>query len=115
MVSLWAWPLLTGDTRGTAFRTMDETPEAKVRQAEWAEVGRRWADIPKEERLVLHPRFTLPIRAEMQAYQERRERKNRAKEAAKLGVAESEAWAEHAERERKAKLERAIRKVRARK
>jgi hypothetical protein len=88
--------------------------EAKVRLAEWAEIGRRWADIPRDERLALHPSVTLPIRAEMQAYQERRERKNKAKESARLGVAEDEAWAEYEERKRAEKLARAIRKLRVR-
>jgi hypothetical protein len=93
---------------------MSDDTEAQVRQAEWAEVGRRWTTIPKEERLVIHPSISNPIRAEIQAYQERRERKNKAKEAARLGMAEEEAWAEHAERERQAKLARAIAKLRRR-
>lgn len=113
MVRLGAWPLLTGDTRGTALRVMTDT-EATVRQAEWAEIGRRWTNIPREERLEFPPRITIPIRAEMQAYQERRERKNRAAEAARIGKAEDVAWQEHAERERQEKLARAIRKLRAR-
>jgi hypothetical protein len=115
MALLSEWPLLTGDTRGTALRVMSEDTEAQVRQAEWADIGRRWATIPKEERLALHPSISNPIRAEMQAYQERRERKNKAKESARLGVAEDEAWAEYADRERQAKLARAIRKLRVRK
>lgn len=89
--------------------------EPKVPEAEWASLGRRWAQIPKEDRLALPARYTLPIRAEMQAYQERRERKNKAQEAAKRQISEAEAWAEHEERERAAKLARAIRKLRARK
>lgn len=110
--SLCAWPLLTGDTRGTAFRDMTDGTEAKVGLAHWAEVGRRWHQIPKEERVALHPSLTLPIKAEMQAYQERRARKNKAAEAAKMGLAESEAWAEQADRERREKLARAIAKIR---
>lgn len=86
----------------------------EMRLAEWAEVGRRWADIPKPERLAMHPSLTIPIRAEMMAYQEKRERKNRAAEARKLGVAEDQAWAEYEAREKAAKLARAIRKLRAR-
>lgn len=100
-------PLLTGFTRGSAFRDM-------IPDAEWAELGRKWAKIPREERLAMHPRFQLPIRAEMMAYQEKRERKNKAQEAARMGRLESEAWAEHAERERAEKLARAIRKIRRR-
>jgi hypothetical protein len=113
MALLCVWPLLTGDTRGTALRVMTDT-EAKVRLAEWAEIGRRWEHIPKEERLALPPRITIPIRAEMQAYQEKRERKNRASEARRIGRLEEEAWAEYAELERQAKLARAIRKLRTR-
>lgn len=100
-------PLLTGFTRGTAFRDM-------IPDAEWAELGRKWATIPREERLAIHPRFQLPIRAEMMAYQEKRERKNKAAEARRLGKLEDEAWAEYAERERAAKLARAIAKLRRR-
>lgn len=113
MACLGAWPLLTGNTRGTALRVMTDT-EAMVRLAEWAEIGRRWDQIPKEERLALPPRITIPIRAEMQAYQEKRERKNRASEARRLGRLEEEAWVEYAERERQAKLARAIAKIRRR-
>lgn len=108
------WPLLTGDTRGTALRVMSDDTEAQVRQAEWAEIGRRWASIPREERLALHPSISNPIRAEMMAYQEKRERKNKAKEAARLGMAEAEAWEEHTQREKAAKMARAIRKLRNR-
>lgn len=80
--------------------------------AAWADTGRRWADIPKEERVAIHPSVALPVRAEMMAYQEARERKNRRKEAARLGRDEAEAWAEYEARERAAKLARAIAKIR---
>lgn len=114
MVLPCAEPLLTGDTRGTAFPVMTKEDEAPRRQAEWAEVGRRWAEMSNAERFNVHPSLRNPIRAEMQAYQEKRERKNRAAEAKRLGRDEAEAWAEYAERERAAKLARAIRKLRAR-
>lgn len=93
---------------------MSDDTEAKGVEAEWAQYGRQWAGMTREERLLLHPRLALPIRAEMMAYQEKRERKNRAKEAAKLGIAEAEAWQEYADREKAAKLARAIRKLRNR-
>lgn len=108
-------PLLTGCTRGTAFQPMDTSEPEKYPHAAWAATGRRWADIPKEERLALHPSLALPIRAEMQAYQEARERKNRRKEAARIGRDEAEAWAEYEAREKAERLARAIRKLRARK
>lgn len=89
--------------------------EPKLPDAEWALLGRRWANIPKEDRLALPPRYTIPIRAEMQAYQERRERKNRAAEARKVAIDEATAWAEYEAREKAERLARAIRKLRARK
>lgn len=91
---------------------MDE--QVQLRRPEWAEVGRRWDKIPKEERLALPLRLTLPIKAEMQAYQEARERKNIAYKARKKLQAEDEAWAEYAAKEKADKLARAIRKLRAR-
>lgn len=91
---------------------MDE--QVQVTRPEWAEVGKRWEKIPKEERLALPPRLTILIRAEMQAYQEARERKNIAYKARKKSQAEDEAWAEYAAKEKADKLARAIRKLRAR-
>lgn len=85
---------------------------AAVPDAEWAEEGRAWPTMTRAERAALHPRFANVIRAEWQAYQERRERKNRASERRRWLSAEIEAWSEYAERERAARLRRAVRRVR---
>lgn len=74
----------------------------------------RWMALTKEERTALAPEVRDEMLARVQAYNKKREAKNkRSLERRKLR-AEEEAWAEYAAIERKAKLARAVAKLRRR-
>lgn len=73
----------------------------------------RWLALSKEERAALPPEVRAEMVAKVHAWQVKAAAKNAIKRQRRIARAEVEAWEEYAERERQAKLARAIRKLRA--
>lgn len=74
----------------------------------------RWLALTAEERAALDEQQRQEMLAKLHDFLKKREARNRVKKLRRYLKAEEEAWAEYADRERKAKLARAVAKIRRR-
>ena len=90
------------------------TEEVEKPKAKRMTPQHRWLALSKEERAALPPEVRAEMVAKVHAWQVKAAAKNALKKQRRIARAEVEAWEEYAERERKAKLARALAKLRRR-